>query len=144
MATIEPTVLCVSLTPDGAVGAGWGRAQDVALATLGDDGEIATWEEVHVGWGDSHPRAHGPGLAPLTLSQRPDVAGAVHRGNPEAGHHAQVVRFLRDNRVGVVITGHMGPGMAHVMDKLGIATLLGVTGPARDAVKAAPELLADL
>ena len=52
-------IIGVTTTPHGTVGGGLGRAQTVAVADV-RDGEVTSWTEVPVGWGDLHgigPRA---------------------------------------------------------------------------------------
>jgi len=100
-------VVAVNVVGD-QVGGGWGRAAQVALATV-DGGAIVDWTEHDVRW----DLAHGQGA--------------------EGSHHARIVRFLRENGVQVVVTGHMGPPMANTLDKLGVRTVLGLTGDARTA-----------
>ncbi len=105
-------VVCLPVTEDGRVGGGWGRAQRVALATV-SDGEIGAWQEVEVGWGTAHDEG------------------------TEGSHHARIARFVVEHHVDVVAAGHMGPPMAHMLDRLGIRTVLDVAGDARTAVLAA-------
>jgi predicted Fe-Mo cluster-binding NifX family protein len=100
-------VVAVNVVGD-QVGDGWGRAARIALATV-DGGAVVDWTEHDVRW---------------------DVA---HDQGGEGAHHARVVRFLRENGVQVVVTGHMGPVMANTLQKLGVRTALGVTGDARAA-----------
>lgn len=102
-------VVAVSLTPDGMVGGGWGRAHEVALATI-EEGAIQQWEVFPVAWDRLH-----------------DEAG-------EGQHHARIARFLLDHHVNRVITGHMGPGMERMLREMGIQAITAVRGPARDAV----------
>ncbi|MDA8316816.1 MAG: hypothetical protein M0010_16835 [Actinomycetota bacterium] len=84
----------------------WGRAARVALATV-EDGRITDWREVEVGWDVLH-----------------DTAG-------EGAHHARVVRFLRGNRVDVVVAHHMGAGMTRMLDTMGVTVKLGAAGDPR-------------
>jgi predicted Fe-Mo cluster-binding NifX family protein len=104
-------VVCVPMSADGAVGGSWGRAPSVTLMWF-DDGHITRVETHDVRWDELH-----------------DVG-------TEGGHHARVARFLRDNRVEVVVAGHMGPPMAHMLDEMGIRSVLGASGDARAAVLA--------
>ncbi|MBU4213539.1 MAG: NifB/NifX family molybdenum-iron cluster-binding protein [Actinobacteria bacterium] len=101
------TVVAVNLVA-GQVGAGWGRAHDVAIAQV-SDGQVVDWQEHEVAWDESH----GQGT--------------------EGSHHARIVRFCREHGVQVVVTGHMGPPMQNTLDKLGARVVLGLTGDAREA-----------
>lgn len=105
------TVVAVNVVGD-QVGAGWGKARTVALATIAR-GTIVDWDEVEVGWDVAHDAA-----------------------SSEGSHHANIVRFLRDHQVKAVVTGHMGPPMAQTMRKLHVFPLVNATGDARDAALA--------
>jgi len=96
------------------VGGGLGRASTMAVAKV-EQGQIVSWNEVPVGWDVSHD---DPNLDHGT-------------------HHARIVTFMRDNHVETVVTGHIGPPMAHTLNLMGIALVDGVTGPAREAAIAA-------
>ena len=101
--------VCVPVTPNGQVDPRWGRAQRVAVADV-NAATIAGWEEFDVGWDRSH-----------------DAGG-------EGQHHARVARFLHEHRVEGVVADHMGPGMAQMLARMGIAVRLGAAGVARSAV----------
>ena len=105
------TVVAVNVS-GSLVGGGWGKAQRVAVATV-DDGGVTDWVEHDVRW---------------------DLA---HDEGTEGSHHARIVRFLRDNAVEVVVTGHMGPPMARMLGTMGIRALVDVTGDARAAAATA-------
>lgn len=112
-----PVVIAVNVVGD-QVGAGWGRARTVALATvLG--GRIVSWDEEDVRWDLSH-----------------DQTG-------EGRHHADIVRFLREHGVHAVVTGHMGPPMANTLQKLGVLPLVNATGDAREAALAGAAFVAE-
>ena len=66
--------VCIPVTPDGQVGGGFGRAPQVAIATV-EDGAVMVWDEVPVAW---------------------DV---LHDTTTEGGDHACVARFLMDHAV---------------------------------------------
>jgi predicted Fe-Mo cluster-binding NifX family protein len=102
-------VTCIPVTADGQVGHSWGKAATVAIATV-EDGKITSWRTEAVGWDVSHDE---------------DTPG---------GHHARVVRFVRDNAVTTVFAGHMGEPMQHMLARLGVQVRLGVEGDARAAV----------
>jgi predicted Fe-Mo cluster-binding NifX family protein len=106
--------VCVPVTQAGTVDPRWGRADRVAVAEV-SDGRLTGWEEFHVQWGD------------------------LHDSGTEGSHHARVVRFLRDQHVEVVVADHMGAGMMHVMERMGIKVFLGGSGDARTAVLAAAQ-----
>ena len=103
--------VCIPVTPEGSVGGGWGRAARVAVARV-DGGRIVGWTEVDVRW------------------------DALHDEGTEGGHHARIARFLIDQGVQVVVAGHMGPPMATMLERMGIAVHLDATGDARSAVLA--------
>ena len=105
-------IVCATVTDDGQVGGGWGKARRVALATVAD-GAISDWQEIDVRW---------------------DVA---HDEGTEGSHHARIARFLIENQVDAVVVGHMGPPMAQMLGKMRIDTVFGAAGDARAAVLAA-------
>ena len=98
----------MTLSPQGTVTGGLGRAQLVAVAHV-RDGVVEQWAEHHVGWGD----LHGTG--------------------PEGTHHARIVRFVREHGVECVVTSGLGEGMRTTMAKLGVTVRTDLTGDARDA-----------
>lgn len=100
--------VCVPVTGDGQVDPRWGRAATVAIAEI-SDGSVASWTEFAVGW------------------------DRLHDETTEGGHHARVARFLQDNRIDAVAADHMGPPMAQMLERMGIAARLGVSGDAREA-----------
>lgn len=102
-------IVCIPVDPHGSVGGSWGRAARVAVSRV-EDGAIAAWDEYPVGW---------------------DV---LHDEGTEGGHHARVARFLQDHAVEMVVAGHMGPPMARMLDRMGIAVRSGASGLARDDV----------
>jgi predicted Fe-Mo cluster-binding NifX family protein len=108
-------IVCVTVTPDGMVGGGWGRAPRVAVATV-EAGTITAWEEYPVGW---------------------DV---LHDVGTEGGHHGRIATFLKDHRVELVVAGHMGPPMVQMLGKMRILVRVGVAGDARAAAEAASRL----
>lgn len=101
-----------TLGPNGTVGGGLGRAPRVAVASV-SDGRIDSWEEHEVGW----DRLHDEGA--------------------EGAHHARIVRFLREHGVEVVVARGMGPGMQRTLGSMGVRSVLGVEGDAREVVVAA-------
>ena len=105
-------IVAVTTTPHGTVGGGLGRAQTVAVADV-RDGEVMSWTEVPVGWGD----LHGVG--------------------PEGTHHARIVRFVREHSLECVVTSGLGESMRTTMGKLGVVVRTDLTGDARAAAVAA-------
>lgn len=104
--------VCVPLTADGQVDPRWGRADRVAVAEVAD-GQISDWQEFAVGW------------------------GALHDQGTEGAHHARVARFLRDNGVQAVAVHHVGPGMQRMLGSMEIRLVMGLSGDARNAARAA-------
>lgn len=105
-------VVCVPVNLDGSIDPRWGRADRIAITQATAEG-ITDWQEFDVGWSTLH-----------------DTGG-------EGSHHARVVRFLIENHVEVVVANHMGPGMLHTIERMGLALHLGAVGDAREAVVAA-------
>lgn len=104
-------IIAMPVTADEQVGGGWGRAHEVAVATVEESGTVSGWEVFPVQWDVWH-----------------DQGG-------EGQHHARIAQFLMDHQVQAVLTGHMGPGMAHMLDKMHIRVLQNVSGAARDAAR---------
>lgn len=100
-------IACIAIAHGDQVGDGWGRAHDVAVADISPDGEVRSWEEYPVRWDE----LHGQG--------------------GEGAHHARIATFLMDHQVERVITGHMGAGMSHMLEKMKISTVVDVSGNAR-------------
>ncbi|PVU81481.1 hypothetical protein DDP54_16535 (plasmid) [Cellulomonas sp. WB94] len=105
-------IVCITVSEDGRAGGGWGRAHRVALATT-SDGTITDWRDVEVGWDTAHDEG------------------------TEGSHHARIARFLIDNHVEAVVTGHMGPPMSRMLGTMRIRTSFDADGDARAAVLAA-------
>ena len=101
-------IVCVPVTVEGLLDPRWGRADRVAVATVSQDG-IDDWEEFDVGW------------------------GSLHDAGTAGSHHARVARFLREHGVEAVAAHHMGAGMTHMLEKMGLTVRLGETGSAREA-----------
>lgn len=105
-------VVCVPVTVDGLIDPRWGRADRVAIAEV-TGSEISNWQEFDVAWGTPH-----------------DVG-------TEGSHHARVARFLQDHVVEAVVANHMGPGMMHMLERMGLEVRLGAMGGARESAMAA-------
>ena len=101
-------IVCVPVAVDGLLDPRWGRADRVAVATVSKDG-IGDWKEFDVGW------------------------GSLHDAGTEGSHHARIARFLLDRGVEAVVVHHMGAGMTHMLEKMGLTVRLGETGSAREA-----------
>ncbi len=102
-------VIAMPVTSDGQVGGGWGRAHQVAVWQTDISGEIVSQEEFLVNW------------------------DTLHDQDGEGKHHARIAQFLMDHHVERVVTGHMGPGMVHMLERMKIGVVQDVTGPAREA-----------
>ena len=110
-------IIAIPVTDDGLVDPRWGRARSVAVAELDENDKLVSWQSHVVRWDELHDEsAHGQ-------------------------HHARIIRFLRENAVQAVLVGHMGPGIAHSIDKMGILIGSGAQGDARALAQAvAPQL----
>jgi len=102
-------IVCIPVTANDEIDAGWGRAARVAVAEV-LDGAITRWEPIDVGW------------------------DALHDSGTEGSHHARIARFVQDHGVQVVVTGHMGPPMANMLERMQVGVRLGASGDARRAV----------
>jgi predicted Fe-Mo cluster-binding NifX family protein len=102
-------IVCVPVTATGDIDPRWGRAARVAVVEL-RDGDLVSWNEFEVGWDQ------------------------LHDAGTEGGHHARVARFLRDQRVDVVVASHMGEPMVQMLDQMGLEVRLGASGYAGRAV----------
>lgn len=110
-------VLAINVFGD-QVGGGLGRAHTMAIAKVAD-GEITSWQEHPVGWDELHDQGtHG-------------------------SHHARIARFMRENGVQAVVSGHMGAPMVNMMVKLGVTPVVDAAGPAREMALAAAQLLSE-
>jgi predicted Fe-Mo cluster-binding NifX family protein len=105
----SPVIVCVPVTGGGVIDPRWGRADRLAIAEV-EGGEVLRWREFDVGWSQLHDE-----------------------GTPGA-HHARVARLLREHGVNAVVADHMGDGMVHMLQRLGVRTYLGASGDARSAV----------
>lgn len=101
-------IVAVPVTDDGQVDRRWGKARQVAIATV-VDGEIKDWTIHETNWDRLHDEGH------------------------HGAHHARVVRFLRDNNVEAVVIDHAGASMLNTMTKMRLTITLDASGPARAA-----------
>ena len=105
-------IACLPVTGAGQIDPRWGRANRVAVADV-REGAVHEWREHDVRWGE------------------------LHDAGTEGSHHARVARFLQEQHVEVVIAHHMGEGMHHMLQKMGLTVRLGAAGDARAAAIAA-------
>jgi predicted Fe-Mo cluster-binding NifX family protein len=92
------------------VGGGFGKAQRVAIAK--PDGESWLVSQHDVRWDLQHDQM------------------------ADGMHHAQVARFLRDQGVDVVVTGHIGDHMVQMLNSMKIKVFSG-EGPLQEVLAAA-------
>lgn len=126
-------IIAVNVFQTG-VGGGLGRAKTIAIADV-DNGEIASWEEFEVRWDLSHDQ----GPSGLTIGPRPGAIGGPQGSH--GSHHGRIVSFLREHKVDAVVTGHLGPPMAHTLDLMGISVVTSDLDDARRAALDAAVLL---
>ncbi|MGA7833632.1 MAG: NifB/NifX family molybdenum-iron cluster-binding protein [Acidimicrobiales bacterium] len=105
-------IACVPVDPNGNVDPRWGRADRIAIIELNDD-RIESWHEIDVAWSQ------------------------VHDAGTPAQHHARVARFLKSNRVELVVADHVGEGMVRMLTTMHVSLALGAGGDARSAVEGA-------
>ena len=106
-------VILATLAGKDTVGGGFGRADRVAVARLQQSGGFQV-EEIEVGWGEKHDH-HADGL-----------------------HHAMIAKFLQEQGVDTVVTGHMGDGMVRMLGSMKIR-VVQQEGPLDDVLKTASE-----
>ena len=99
-----------------AVGGGLGRAATMAVAIV-DDGQVTSWQQFDVGWDVAHDQM--------------DATGSGH-----GGHHATIVKFMREHQIEAVVAGHVGPPMVHTLGLMGIKVVTA-DGDAKQAAIAA-------
>jgi predicted Fe-Mo cluster-binding NifX family protein len=122
-----PMIIAVNVV-GGLVGSGLGRAATIAVADV-EDSQIRSWEEYEVRWDLSHDQP----AQPLTVGTRPDAS--------HGSHHARIVSFMKEHGVQVVVTGHVGPPMAHTLDLMGITVVTGAIGDAKQAALDAAQMV---
>ncbi len=103
-------VICATMVGSETVGGGFGKAQRVAIAA--SDG--GSWQ----------------------VSQHDVRWDLQHDQMADGLHHAQIARFLRDHGVDVVVTGHMGDHMVHMLDSMKIKVFSG-EGPLAEVLDTA-------
>jgi predicted Fe-Mo cluster-binding NifX family protein len=105
-------IVCVALAEDGQIDPRWGRANRVAIVDV-REGRVTDWQEHTVAW------------------------DALKDSGTEGSHHARVARFLHEHHVEAVVAHHMGEGMHHMLQKMGLQVRLGAMGDARRAAAGA-------
>ncbi len=103
-------VICLTMVGQETVGGGFGKAQRVAIAS--SDG--GSWQ----------------------VSQHDVRWDLQHDQMADGLHHAQIARFLKEQAVDVVVTGHMGDHMVRMLDSMKIKVFSG-EGPLQDVLDAA-------
>ena len=106
-------VILATLIAEDAVGGGFGRADHVAIARQRGDGGFDV-ERIDVGWNAKHDQ-HADGM-----------------------HHAMIAKFLQQQAVDTVVTGHMGEGMQRMLASMKIRVVQG-EGPLAQALDQAAE-----
>jgi len=125
-----PMIVAVNIAGP-LVGTGLGRASAIAVAEV-DQGQINSWEEFEVRWDLSHDQIGAP------------VAdGSNQRPASHGSHHARIVTFMKDHQIELVVTGHIGPPLAHTLGLMGITTVVDASGDARQAAILAAGLIAE-
>ena len=112
-------IIAVNIEGD-LVGGGLGRSANMAVADV-QAGQIVNWTETAVGWDALH-----------------DDPTSNH-----GAHHARIAKFMKDNQVDAIVSGHIGPPMAHTLGLMEIHMFVGAEGPARQAVLMAAAELAN-
>ncbi len=103
--------LCVPITRDDEVAAGFEGAERVAIAVV-RDGAVERWRPLIVDW---------------DLLQDTGMPGS---------HEARMVRFLQEHAVGEVCVPSVAEPTASALRKAGIVVRTGAAGDARAAVLA--------
>lgn len=102
-------IVCVPVDRAGQVGASWGKAEQVAVASI-DGGQVREWRPMIVDW------------------------DTLHDTGMPGSHHARVARFIQEHGVTDVVARHMGEPMRVMLGKLGVRVHLDADGDARAAV----------
>lgn len=105
-------IIAAAVDPDGSVGHSWGKATSVVVATIEDD-RVVDWRPYEVSW------------------------DLLHDEGTPGSHHARVVTFLKTHGVEKVLVDHVGDGMRRMLSSMGVGLSEGITGDAREAMRAA-------
>ena len=109
----RPRSLIVCLPVHGGlIDSRWSRADRLAIAQI-RDGQIASWQEVEVGW------------------------SWLHNQPTPTAHQARIARVLHKHDVQVVLAEQIEDPMARMLHTSGLTVHLGCRGDARAAVLAA-------
>ncbi|MBP3222712.1 MAG: NifB/NifX family molybdenum-iron cluster-binding protein [Actinomycetaceae bacterium] len=112
--------IALPVTDHGDIDSRWGRAHFLAIAeTDADTDKLVGWEVTAVRWDELHDSGE-PGT-----------------------HHGRIIKFLKENAVDIVVCHHMGPGIAHSIDKMGIMIVKDAAGDARTLVNTYGKALRD-
>ena len=90
----------------------WGRADWIALAEV-NEGKITGWSEVEVSW------------------------NRLHDEGTDGSHHARIAKFIKENKVEMIVVDHMGDGMVRMLKTMEIPVVFGAAGPAKTAIEKA-------
>ena len=105
-------IVATPVTVDGRTAGAWGKAHWLGVAEVTGP-RVTSWTIHEVGWDESHDAgSHG-------------------------SHHARVVRFLKEQGISAIVVDHVGPGMAQVLERMGIPVLPATAGDARESILAA-------
>lgn len=105
-------IVATPVTVDGQTAQAWGRARWIGIAEVAGP-RVTSWRIHEVGWDESHD-------------------AVSHQS-----HHDRILRFLTAQNVEAVVVDHVGPGMARLLEQLGIPILPSTPGDARASVLAA-------
>ena len=111
--------IAIPVDTDGNVDHRWGKAHYVAIAETDASGKLSDFTTHAVRWDELHDEGgHGQ-------------------------HHARIIRFLREQEADAVMVNHMGNGIAHSIDRLGLIILAGAAGDARSLAQVAAGAIAE-
>ena len=105
-------IVATPVTVDGRTAHAWGKAHWLGVADVTGP-RVTSWTIHEVGWDE------------------------LHDAGTHGSHHARVVRFLKDQGVQAIVVDHVGPGMARLLERLGIPVLAATPGDARESILAA-------
>ncbi|MCI1675856.1 MAG: hypothetical protein LKK54_04660 [Ancrocorticia sp.] len=104
--------IAIPVTPDGQIDPRFGKAHDVAVTEVNEDGsEILSWDVHQVNWDE------------------------LHDSSPHGTHHGRIVRFLIDNGIEAVIINHAGGPMMNTLSKMGMIIVTEAEGDAQELTR---------